>query len=85
MDFSSLIIVKIKELMFSKNMNVNQLSNATGIYPSTLHMIFHRKNKTMRLEHLLYICEALDITLSDFFADPRFNEIEAIDWHKKND
>lgn len=81
MDFSNLIIIKIKELMDKKGINVNQLSNATGIYPSTLNMLFHRKNKTLRLEHLLYICDALDTTLAEFFADPRFKDIEAKDWH----
>ncbi len=81
MDFSDLIIIKIKELMDSKNINVNQLANATCIYDSTLNMLFSRKNKTLRLEHLLYICNALDITLSDFFADSRFKDIEAKDWH----
>ena len=40
--------------------------------------------KTIRLENLLYICEALGTNLSKFFADERFNEAEAQNWLKRN-
>ena len=38
--------------------------------------------KTIRLENLLFICDALKISLSDFFADERFKIAEAKDWKK---
>ncbi len=85
MDFSDLIATKIKELMKEKNINACQLSKATGIYRSTLTMFLKRKNKTLRLENLLYICEALEIKLNEFFADERFLDSEASDWKRKVD
>ena len=60
-----------------KNINSNQLSKLTGIYSSTLAMFLTRKNRTIRLENLLYICDALGIKLSEFFSDKRFDEAEA--------
>ena len=84
MDFSDLVALKIKELMKEKNINSNQLSKLTGIYSSTIAMFLTRKNKTIRLENLLYICEALGTNLSKFFADERFNEAEAQNWLKRN-
>ena len=39
--------------------------------------------KTIRLENLLFLCEALGISLSDFFADKRFIEAEPKDYNKK--
>lgn len=83
MDFSDLVAIKIKELMDEKNMNSNQLSKLTGIYRSTLTMFLTRKNRTIRLENLLYICEAFDMKLSEFFSDKRFDEAEANEWRKK--
>ena len=85
MDFSDLVAIKIKELMDEKNMNSNQLSKLTGIYRSTLTMFLTRKNRTIRLENLLYICEVFDIKLSEFFSDKRFDEAEANDWRNKID
>lgn len=85
MDFSDLVATKIKELMKEKNVNSNQLSKLTGIYSSTLTMFLTRKNRTIRLENLLYICEAFNIKLSEFFSDERFDEAEANDWRNKID
>lgn len=85
MDFSDLIALKIKELMEEKNMNASQLSDKTGIYRSTLAMFLTRKNRTIRLENLLYICEAFNIKMSEFFSDERFDTAEANDWRNKID
>ena len=82
MDFSDLIALKIQEKKKKKNMNSNQLSKLTGIYRSTITMFLTRKNKTIRLENLLYICDAFGIKLSEFFSDERFDTAEASDWRK---
>lgn len=84
-DFSDLIATKIKEIMQEKNINSIQLSKLTGIYRSTLTMYLTRKNRTIRLENLLYICEAFDMKLSEFFSDKRFDDAEANDWKNKID
>lgn len=83
MDFSDLVAIKIQEIMKEKNINSNQLSKLTGIYRSTLTMFLTRKNRTIRLENLLYICEAFDMKLSEFFSDKRFDEAEANDLRNK--
>ena len=82
MDFSDLVAKKIRELMKEKNINSNKLSKLTGIYRSTLTMFLTRKNRTIRLENLLYICEAFDMKLSEIFSDERFDEAEANEWKK---
>ena len=84
MDFSDLVALKIRELMKEKNINSNKLSKLTGIYRSTLTMFLTRKNRTIRLENLLYICEAFDMKLSEFFSDERFDEAEANEWRNKD-
>ena len=71
MDFSDLIALKIKEIMEEKNINSSQLSKQTGIYRSTIAMFLTRQNRTIRLENLLYICEAFGMKLSEFFSDKK--------------
>lgn len=80
MEFTDLIAVKIKELMKEKNISIYKLESLTGVYTSTISQFLTRKTKTIRIENLLYICEGLEITLSDFFA-----ESEAKGWIKRNE
>lgn len=83
MDFSDLIALKIKELMKEKDMTIFKLETLSGVYSSTIAQFLTRKTKTIRLENLLFLCEALGISLSDFFADKRFIEAEPKDYNKK--
>lgn len=84
MEVSDLIALKIKELLNEKDMTVYELETLTGIHNSTLYMFLNRQTKTIRIENLVYVCEALQITLGEFFSDRRFNDVEAKDWHKSN-
>ena len=83
MDFSDLIALKIKELMKEQNITIYKLESLSGVYSSTIAMFLTRKTKTIRLENLLYICEGLGTSLSDFFVDERFKNAEAKEWLKK--
>ena len=83
MDFSDLIALKIKEVMKEKDMTIYKLETLSGVYSSTIAQFLTRKTKTIRLENLLFLCEALGISLSDFFADKRFIEAEPKDYNKK--
>ena len=83
MEFSDVVALKIKELMKEKDVSIYKLESLTGVYSSTITLFLNRKTKTIRLENLLYICEALGTNLSEFFADERFNEAEAKNWLKK--
>lgn len=77
MDFSDLVALKIKELMEEKDITIYRLETLSGVYSSTIAMFLTRKTKTIRLENLLFLCDALNISLSEFFADKRFIEAEA--------
>ena len=82
MDLSDLIAIKIKELMKHNHLTAYQLEELTGICRSTITLILNRKTKTIRIENLSYICQALNISLAEFFSDKRFEEAEAKDWKK---
>lgn len=82
MEFTDLIALKVKELMKEKEISIYKLESLTGIYTSTISQFLTRKTKTIRIENLLYICEALGTNLSKFFSDSRFDETEAKGWIK---
>lgn len=82
MDFSDLVALKIKELMEEKDVTIYKLQTLSGVYSSTIAMFLTRKTRTIRLENLVFICDALNISLSDFFADKRFIEAEVKDYTK---
>lgn len=82
MDFSDLVALKIKELMEEKDVTIYKLQTLSGVYSSTIAMFLTRKTRTIRLENLVFICDALNISLSDFFADKRFIDAEVKDYNK---
>lgn len=82
MDLSDLIAIKIKEIMKNKNISTYKLESLSGVYSSTISTFLTRKTKTIRIENLMYICEAFNITLGEFFSDKRFTDAEAHDWIK---
>jgi len=84
MDFSDLVALKIKEVMEEKDMTIYKLETLSGVYSSTIAMFLTRKTQTIRLENLLYICDGLNISLSDFFADKRFIDAEPKEWQKRS-
>jgi len=84
MDFSDLVALKIKELMEEKDITIYKLETLSGVYSSTIAMFLTRKTQTIRLENLLYICDGLNISLSDFFADKRFIDAEPKEWQKRS-
>lgn len=83
MDFSDLIAIKIKELMKQKSISIYKLEGLWWVYTSTISTFLTRKTKTIRIENLVYICEALNTNFKDFFSDERFEEAEAHDFRIK--
>lgn len=83
MDFSTLVATKIKEIMKEKELSIYKLEELSGVYNSTISAFLTRKNQTIRLENLYFICQALGTNLSEFFADSRFIDAEPIEWLKR--
>ncbi len=59
---------RISHFRTQKNYSVNRLANLSGISQSFLRDVELGK-KNITVEYLSYICDALDITLAEFFSD----------------
>ncbi len=60
--------LRIKTLREKKELSQNGLANKAGISPTYIYQL-ERGEKSPTIEYLEFICEALDITLEDFFSN----------------
>ena len=67
---------RIKELCKMNNMNINQLSIASGINPSTIRSIFKFIKKAPSSETIYYICIGFGISIKDFYNSKFFYDLD---------
>lgn len=79
MDLSDAIRKRLKELMEENNISGNKLSLESGIDRSTINRFMRKENKSIKIETITLICQALDISLKDFFDDSVFKDVEIKD------
>ncbi len=77
MQLSDAIKLKINKLIKSNNVNIWYICKNTGIPCSTLTTFLNGKTRLLKIDTLLHICEAFGITLSQFFDDEIFIDVES--------
>lgn len=70
--------LRIRTLRENKGMKQNALANKAGVSPTYIYQL-ERGEKSPTVEYLEYICEALGITLADFFSDSPQNKVNYVD------
>lgn len=76
MKLSDAIRKRILYFMSIKKMKIWDICKMSGIPCSTISTFMSGKTELLKLDTLLHICEAFNITLSEFFSDSTFNEVE---------
>ena len=76
MDKSSVISQRILQLCRERNITIGKLCSTAGTTASTVHDIVTGTTKNPRVFTLKKLCDALDITLSEFFDTPEFNNMD---------
>ena len=77
MQLSDAIRLKINKLIKDNNVNVWYICKYSGIPCSSLTTFLNGKTKLLKIDTLLHICEVFNVTLSDFFNDELFIEVES--------
>ena len=72
MKLDEAIAKRILKLCEIKGITPNKLANMAGLPSSTIRCIFYGRSKNPGTRTLLDICQALDMTLYDFFNDDMF-------------
>ncbi len=68
--------LRILELCRQHSITVNKLSTICGLTQSTLNNIVSGRNSTTTVATVQKICDGLEISISDFFSSPLFENIE---------
>ncbi len=72
MKLEEAITKRIYDLCEERNITPNKLATMAGLPSATVRCIFYGKSKNPGTRTLLDLCQALGITLFDFFDDPLF-------------
>ena len=67
---------RIIQLCNERNIAINELSNISGISPSTVYSILNEKSQNPGAVTIKKLCDGLDITLGEFFSTPEFDALE---------
>ena len=79
MYLSEAMRIGIRKLIQDNNTNGNQLALSSGINRSNINRFLRGDNKSITIESITLICQALNITLKDFFDDKVFDDVEVND------
>lgn len=72
MKLEEAITKRIYDLCAERDIVPNKLATMAGLPSSTIRCIFYGRSKNPGTRTLLDVCQALEITLFDFFNDPVF-------------
>ena len=67
---------RINYYLKQKNMSLWGLFKASGVPISTLSAFMNGRTELIKLDTLLHICEGFGITITNFFEDDIFIEVE---------
>ena len=74
MKLEQAITKRIHDLCDERKIKPNKLATMAGLPSATIRCIFYGKSKNPGTRTILDICEALKITLYDFFNDDVFKD-----------
>lgn len=73
------ITQRILNLCKENDITPNKLGTMAGVEPSTITSIFYGKSKNPGINTIKYLCDALDISIFDFFNFEPFKSKELED------
>ena len=76
MSLSDAVRNRISYYLTLNKMSIWSLFKASGIPRSTLCSFMNGTTGLIKLDTLLHVCEGFSITLTDFFNDPIFKDVE---------
>lgn len=76
MTLKEAIMLRIESFYTERDLNASSLAYLCGIDRSTVYSIMGTKSKNPEISTIKKICDGLEITLSEFFDTPYFNNLE---------
>lgn len=73
MNLNRAFALRLSHLLAEKQMSKYKLEKETGLTHSALRYIFNEVNVDVKFSTIVKVCNALNMSLSDFFNDPVFD------------
>lgn len=76
MNIGTAVKQRILELCAERDITVNKLATISGVTQSTLSNIISGRNNSTTVSTVKKLCDGLDISISEFFSSPIFDNLE---------
>ncbi|ASN59796.1 transcriptional regulator [Latilactobacillus curvatus] len=73
---ADLISSHLLSLLQERNLTVNRIATLAGLRQSTVNAMFDGSSKRPTISTIRKLCNALGISVQDFFDFPPYNEVE---------
>ena len=70
------VSIRFQNICAERNLNANGLANLSGLTPSTVYSLFDNKRRDVSIITIKRLLDGLEMTLSDFFSSPEFDDLE---------
>ncbi len=70
------VVKRLRNLCNKREIALNELSNISGLTPSTVYSLFDIKRHNVSITTIKILCDGLEITLSEFFSSEEFDSLE---------
>ena len=78
MNAKEAVAARIGEICRERDLTVNGLANLAGMSPSTIYSMLNAKSKNPGVISIQKMCDALEISMREFFDSPLFENLEPI-------
>ena len=76
MDTREAVVKRIRDLCKKRGITPNALSNLAGVPQATVKSILNGESQNPGIVTLKKLCDGLDISITEFFDDDIFRELE---------
>lgn len=76
MNIGTAVKERILELCAERDITVNKLATISGVTQSTINNIISGRNNSTTVSTIKKLCDGLDISISEFFSSPIFDNLE---------
>ena len=70
------IVQRFQQMCKDRNIKYNELATLSGVTPSTVYSMMDDKRKDLSVITVKKLCDGLDITITEFFSAPIFEQLE---------
>ena len=70
------IVQRFQQLCRERNIKYNELATLSGVTPSTVYSMMDDTRKDLSVITVKKLCDGLNITITEFFSAPIFEQLE---------